>query len=244
MNNIKDISLSGALSAVGLKELPKAYRTGDKGFWINAVTLVRKRDMSESYALAKKGADGTVRYTKDFGHVSPIMALLAIHPYKFIDENRYMNYEDDKMLTRDLIGYFGEEKREEIESADENKRLQMTREMAISYQERDEKYGFFNTETSEELEPESENDENPSDIQQEVANGAMGIKDQEEVTPEQKKNIMTGLDGEETVFHIIQDEKTEEEPTDTLDDEQKSLFDVEEPQTDIQKRHRGRPRKK
>ena len=40
MNNIKDISLSGALSAVGLKELPKAYRTGDKGFWINAVMVI------------------------------------------------------------------------------------------------------------------------------------------------------------------------------------------------------------
>lgn len=95
--SVKEKSLAAALDAVRLKDLP-APLSGSDGYWIEALVLVRKRDMSESYCLARRGGNGLIRYVRDFGTLSPIVAdnkergiygLLRIYPCEFLDE-RYM----------------------------------------------------------------------------------------------------------------------------------------------------------
>ena len=78
--DIKEQSLRLALSAAACRELPKAYRDGS-GFWIKAIVLVRKRNMTQSYALAERGADGVIRYVKDFGLMSQIEGLVSAMEY-------------------------------------------------------------------------------------------------------------------------------------------------------------------
>ena len=67
MSNIKDLSLSKALSALSLPELPKQYRDDCGEYWLEAIVLVRKQNLSNSYAVAKRGADGKIVYKADFG---------------------------------------------------------------------------------------------------------------------------------------------------------------------------------
>ena len=66
MENIKETSLDRVLKEVHLTELPKQMRKGDGGiFWRKAITLVRKRDMTTSYAIAARDDSGMVHYVAD-----------------------------------------------------------------------------------------------------------------------------------------------------------------------------------
>ena len=80
MANIKEESLSKALSAKRIPDLPKQYREDSGEYWLEAIVLVRKLNISQSYAVAKRDADGKISYTADFGDISPRSGRISIDP--------------------------------------------------------------------------------------------------------------------------------------------------------------------
>lgn len=107
--DIKDESLKKALALASILELPKQQK-GDSGeYWLEAIVLVRKYDDTQSYALAKRGADSRIRYVADFGTMSPIAGLVSIHPYLYLDKARYMPYETPEQKKIALIEFIGDD---------------------------------------------------------------------------------------------------------------------------------------
>ena len=107
MANIKEESLSKALSAKRIPDLPKQYREDSGEYWLEAIVLVRKLNMSQSYAVAKRDADGKISYTADFGDISPISGLISIHPYMYLNKERYMPFETMEQKRHGLKEYLG-----------------------------------------------------------------------------------------------------------------------------------------
>lgn len=118
MSNIKDLSLSKALSALSLPELPKQYRDDCGEYWLEAIVLVRKQNLSNSYAVAKRGADGKIVYKADFGDVSPISGLISIHPYMYLNKSVYMPFENVEQMRQALVQYIGGDE-EAVEAVEE-----------------------------------------------------------------------------------------------------------------------------
>lgn len=132
--DIKEQSLKLALEATACRELPKVYKDGS-GFWIKAIVLVRKRNQTQSYALAERRADGVIRYVKDFGLMSQIEGLVSVHPYVYFDEERFMcPYKSAEAQRRSLLSFFGVERAQEIMEADADKLELLSREMGIKVQ--------------------------------------------------------------------------------------------------------------
>ncbi len=129
--DIKDKSLREALAASACRELPRAWRDGD-GFWVKAIVLVRKRNNTQSYALAERGGDGLMVFTKDFGLMSQIVACVSIHPYIILDEGRFLPMCGKLAMIR----FFGEGRREEILNMPECELDALRRDMAIALQMR------------------------------------------------------------------------------------------------------------
>lgn len=107
MENIKETSLDRVLKEVHLTELPKQMRKGDGGvFWRKAITLVRKRDMTMSYAIAARDDSGMVHYVADYGTASPITSLLAVHPFLCLTEQDVRRATEERriMLVAEYLG--------------------------------------------------------------------------------------------------------------------------------------------
>lgn len=85
----KDKTLIEALNAVVLRELPKQYKEG-AGFWIEAILLVRKRNLQECYVLASRDCHGATSITCDFDGTSSVMSIIGCYPYTYLD---YMGYD-------------------------------------------------------------------------------------------------------------------------------------------------------
>ena len=107
MANIKEESLSRALSAKRIPDLPKQYREDSGEYWLEAIVLGRKLNMSQSYAVAKRDADGKISYSADFGDISPISGLISIHPYMYLNKERYMPFETMEQKRHALKEYLG-----------------------------------------------------------------------------------------------------------------------------------------
>ena len=107
MANIKEESLSRALSAKRIPDLPKQYREDSGEYWLEAIVLVRKLNMSQSYAVAKRDADGKISYSADFGDISPISGLISIHPYMYLNKERYMPFKTMEQKRHALKEYLG-----------------------------------------------------------------------------------------------------------------------------------------
>lgn len=118
MANIKEESLSRALSAKRIPDLPKQYREDSGEYWLEAIVLVRKLNLSQSYAVAKRDADGKISYTADFGDISPISGLISIHPYMYLNKERYMPFETMVQKRHALKEYLGGDE-EVIEAVDD-----------------------------------------------------------------------------------------------------------------------------
>ena len=118
MAHIKEESLSKALSAKRIPDLPKQYREDSGEYWLEAIVLVRKLNMSQSYAVAKRDADGKISYTADFGDISPISGLISIHPYMYLNKERYMPFETMMQKRHALKEYLGGDE-EVIEAVDD-----------------------------------------------------------------------------------------------------------------------------
>lgn len=100
MENIKETSLDRVLKEVHLAELPKQMRKGDGGvFWRKAIALVRKRDMTTSYAIASRDDSGMVHYVADYGTASPITSLLAVHPFLCLTEQDVRRATEERRIV-------------------------------------------------------------------------------------------------------------------------------------------------
>lgn len=107
MENIKETSLDRVLKEVHLTELPKQMRKGDGGvFWRKAIALVRKRDMTTSYAIAARDDGGMVHYVADYGTASPITSLLAVHPFLCLTEQDVRRATEERriMMVAEYLG--------------------------------------------------------------------------------------------------------------------------------------------
>lgn len=105
--NIKENSLKRALTAKCLSELPKQFREDGGEYWLEAIILVRKRDGSQSYVSGKRSVDGKIIYTADYGEMSPIAGLISVHPYLYLDKNKYMPYKTVEQKRHALAQYIG-----------------------------------------------------------------------------------------------------------------------------------------
>lgn len=103
--DIKEQSLQRALNHTLLTELPPPLIKEKDNFWIEAIVLVRKRDYSQSYALATRKPDGKITYTADFGNMSPISGLIYIYPYTYLDQEKYL-IKGDITQKRDALARF------------------------------------------------------------------------------------------------------------------------------------------
>lgn len=111
MDNIKDISLKKCLAHLHISDLPKQLKNENKSLWLEAIVLVKKLDYSHSYAIAKKDADGKITYISDFGNLSPIKALISIHPHVYLDMKKYMPYADIEQKRMALAKFIGGDKK-------------------------------------------------------------------------------------------------------------------------------------
>lgn len=106
MKNIKETSLDRALKAARLTELPKQAKPSDPIFWKEAIVLVRKRDLTQSYALAHRDITGRITYTADYGTPAPIVSLLSVHPYLCMTSGEIRGATEDERtsMIEDFLG--------------------------------------------------------------------------------------------------------------------------------------------
>ena len=106
MKNIKETSLDRALKAARLTELPKQAKPSDPIFWKEAIVLVRKRDLTQSYALARRDITGRITYTADYGTPAPIVSLLSVHPYICMTPGEIRGATEDERtsMIEDFLG--------------------------------------------------------------------------------------------------------------------------------------------
>lgn len=83
---LEEETLSEALSFAKLKDLPKKFNPELGLTWILAITLIKKKNLMNAYAIVEQRADGLIQYKKTFGRLSPIDGLISIHPYMYVDE--------------------------------------------------------------------------------------------------------------------------------------------------------------
>jgi hypothetical protein len=153
--NIKSKTLAMALSAAGLQDLPKRWDgSDDKEYWIKAICLVKKRDMTEAYVVSKRTGDGKIIDTKIFGSNCQIVSLMGVYPYETLDEKQFCTFSSDRALKEALTKAFGEIEADDIMALDENdhKRKERIRDLGILLQEEKIKRGLFKHSDQEEAE--------------------------------------------------------------------------------------------
>lgn len=131
---IKEKSLSEALSATACSELPKRLKSNDTRFWIEAIILVKKANMTMSYTTAKRRGDGSIVYTGDYGTMSPIMGIVSIHPYLFLSKAFLPKGGEAEMRSLLMENTTDEEERKKIEVASAQEIGAMVIDYAIQQQ--------------------------------------------------------------------------------------------------------------
>lgn len=115
MEDIKQSSLSEALSFAGLKELPARYDDKDvdaggrKKIWISAIVLLKKIDSTMSYGIASRRGDGFIRVERDFGRMSQSVGIVSVHPFQYLDTLRFMSYRSEESSIKALTYAYGGE---------------------------------------------------------------------------------------------------------------------------------------
>lgn len=132
--NIKEESLSKALSFVGIPELPKAYREGSGDVWLEALVLVRKMNTTQSYCIAERSSEGKITYKKDFGTMSPILGLVSIHPYKILDIERFIPYKTIEQKRKAVVDLLGNDMKAIVDSMTDSEVETTMLELAIEQQ--------------------------------------------------------------------------------------------------------------
>lgn len=108
--DIERESLQRALEAASLRELPRQLRDGQEGWWLRALVLVGKAGGSRSWCLAERRRDGFMRYVRDFGLMRPILKVLSVHPYIYLDRERFgLQWRSEAAERKYLVKFFGHE---------------------------------------------------------------------------------------------------------------------------------------
>lgn len=143
IKTIKEVSLSKALNYVHLPELPKRFIEEEDrfSFWTRAIVLVRKRDLTQSYAVAKRDGTGKITYIADFGTMSPIAGLIFVFPFTFFDFDKYMPYPNPQMREDALIRFLGgdTESIESVRKLTDNEIFRFLLEIGVQEQFSDER---------------------------------------------------------------------------------------------------------
>lgn len=186
--DIKEKTLSMALSETRCRDLPKLYRDGDKGFWMKAIVLVKKRNLVNTYMLAEHKADGLITYTKDFaatiGHMSPMAGLIGIYPYIYLDEERYMPYKSMEQI-RGFVAVNNKKHTSDYDNVSDEDMMVLCRECAIKKQLEDEETENFDNKSD------GIEDDKPAIVESEQV-----IPDEDKVKKEEDGEVIRG-DGDE-----------------------------------------------
>lgn len=92
---IKEESLRKALLEAAVSSLPKQHKDGD-GFWVEAVVLVSKRNLDESYVIARRNGHGVLNIICDCGRTSPVMAVKNVYPYMYLEDHGLFDIKSEK----------------------------------------------------------------------------------------------------------------------------------------------------
>lgn len=134
ISSIKEESLREALSATACSELPKRLSSNETRFWIEAIILVKKANMTTSYTTAKRRGDGSIVYTGDYGMMSPIMGIVSIHPYLYLSK-AFLPKGGEKEIRAFFVGNAKEdEERENIKKMSAQELWVMAIDYAIQQQ--------------------------------------------------------------------------------------------------------------
>lgn len=117
MEDKKTESLKKCLECTNSFELPKEYDEKDGNYWLKAIVLVRKRNMTENYSIAERDTKGKPKVVRDFGVVSPLASIEKIYPYVILDKSLVPKFNDKEELKNYLVGNYGESYRDRINNS-------------------------------------------------------------------------------------------------------------------------------
>ena len=119
MEDTKKESLVEAVRCAKITELPEEFKESkeDKRYWINAIALVGKKDLSHNYVLMERDAKGKPMVVRDFGRPAIITSIDAIYPYMFLDKSLIPKFNTVEDIKQYLISNYGMEHKQRIENA-------------------------------------------------------------------------------------------------------------------------------
>ena len=105
MESKKLESLKKCLEHANSFELPKEFDKNSGDYWLKAIVLVKKHNMSENYAIAERNSQGKAVVVRDFGAISPLESIEKVYPYVILDKSLIPEFKDAHELKeyRDKI---------------------------------------------------------------------------------------------------------------------------------------------
>lgn len=215
-----DGGLAEALSELRLRSLPPQYKDGD-GFWLRALVLVSKRNLTEGWCVAERNAHGIIRYTKDYGMPSPKIGVVSVHPFEYLDEIRFKEvYASEEDMRHRLAMFY--------------KRREMYRKAA--FEEDEEKTAKLHEFTEKRI-----------SLCASCPAAELAWLDRERMILSQRDTVVQDVELKTMQIAVDAEKKPDTTPNDTYGDENtvKTKETEEVATTDAaQKRRRGRPRKR
>ncbi len=125
MEDKKIESLKKCLEYTNSFELPQEYDESSGNYWLKAIVLVKKHNMTENYSIAERNSQGKPIVVRDFGAVSPLSSIEKVYPYVILDKSLVPKFEDIEELKNYLVGNYGEEYRDKINNSSKEQLKQL-----------------------------------------------------------------------------------------------------------------------
>lgn len=125
MESKKLESLKKCLEHANSFELPKEFDNDSGDYWLKAIVLVKKHNMSENYAIAERNSQGKAIVVRDFGAISPLESIEKVYPYVILDKSLIPEFKDIDELKEYIVGNFGEEYRDKINNSSKDQLKQL-----------------------------------------------------------------------------------------------------------------------
>ena len=125
MESKKLESLKKCLEHANSFELPKEFDKDSGDYWLKAIVLVKKHNMSENYAIAERNSQGKAIVVRDFGAISPLESIEKVYPYVILDKSLIPEFKDIDELKEYIVGNFGEEYRDKINNSSKDQLKQL-----------------------------------------------------------------------------------------------------------------------
>lgn len=176
MIDFKEQTLRQALKDTACRELPKRYDESSGEIWIKAIVLVKKRNCTVSYALAARRGDGLISYVRDYGQMSPICGLISIHPYMYLDKERFLNFNTKSGKYGILASAFGKDTALSILDMPEPEQYARLVDAGIKMQELNNESDIYNNAISEMYKGGQEQNERPDSDNTETMKTETGVE--------------------------------------------------------------------